>query len=243
MENKAFTLIELLVVVSIIVLMTALTLPNYRLGDNQLAIQRSAHKTSQDLRRAQEFAISVKELNGSVPDGYGVYFDLDQPDRYVMFADLNGDQVYSGLNEKAEEIILEGNVTLDSLNPIAADNSLNVFFAPPNPTISFLPNAATAIINIEVQGSSVSIPQYNYNYTGWVYGLFTPRAGCDISNAINECPSSFPAIAADPATVYDQSRAGTRSAQSAIYQKNTTQVLVPLTQTIQVNKAGLINVE
>ena len=89
MENKAFTLIELLVVVSIIVLITALTLPNYRLGDNQLAIQRSSHKVS--------------------------------------------------------------------LTPIAPDNSLNVFFAPPNPTISFLPNAATATINIKVAASQKNI--------------------------------------------------------------------------------------
>ena len=118
--SKAFTLIELLVVVSIIVLMTALTLPNYRSGDNQLAIQRSAHKVSQDLRRAQEFGISVKEFNGSVPGGYGIYFDLDEPDRYIMFADLNGDQTYSGSN------------------------------VPPDPTIQFLPDATVATINIKV---------------------------------------------------------------------------------------------
>ena len=157
MENKAFTLIELLVVVSIIVLITALTLPNYRLGDNQLAIKRSPHKVSQDLRRAQEFAISVKDFNGSVPNGYGLYFDLDQPDRYLVFADLDGDHVYSSPSEKSEEIILEGNVTLGSLTPIAPDNSLNVFFAPPNPTISFLPNAATATINIKVAASQKNI--------------------------------------------------------------------------------------
>jgi len=148
--SKAFTLIELLVVISIIVLMTALILPNYRLGDNQLVIQRSAHKISQDLRRAQEFAISVKDFNGSLPGGYGIYFDLDQSDRYIMFADLNGDQTYSGSNEKAEEIILEGNVTLFSLSPMAPGNSLNIFFAPPDPIIKFLPDAATATINIKV---------------------------------------------------------------------------------------------
>jgi len=148
--SKAFTLIELLVVVSIIVLMTALTLPNYRSGDNQLAIQRSAHKVSQDLRRAQEFGISVKEFNGSVPGGYGIYFDLDEPDRYIMFADLNGDQTYSGSNEKAEEIIFEGNVILDSLNPVTLQASLTVFFVPPDPTIQFLPDATVATINIKV---------------------------------------------------------------------------------------------
>lgn len=150
MNDRAFTLIELLVVTSIILLLTALILPNYRLGDSHLAVQRSAHKISQDLRRAQEFAISVKVFGGMVPGGYGIYFDLDQLDRYVMFADLDSDQEYSGVNEKVEETILEGNVTLFSLSPIASGNSLNVFFAPPHPTTQFLPDAATAIINVRV---------------------------------------------------------------------------------------------
>ncbi len=150
MENKAFTLIELLVVVAIIMLMTILILPNYRLGDNQLVIQRSAHKISQDLRRAQEFAISVKEFNGSVPQGYGIYFDLDERDRYIMFADLNGDQAYSGSGEKAEEITLEGHAALYSLSPVTSGSSLTVFFVPPDPTIYFLPDANIAVINIQV---------------------------------------------------------------------------------------------
>lgn len=149
--SKAFTLIELLVVISIIVLITALTLPNYRLGNNQLALQRSAHKIVQDLRRTLEFAISVKEFNGIIPSGYGVYFDLDQPDRYVIFADLDGDQAYSGANEKVEEIILEGNVVLYSLTPVSPGSSLAVFFAPPDPTVQFLPDAVLAVINIKIE--------------------------------------------------------------------------------------------
>ena len=82
--SKAFTLIELLVVVSIIVLMTALTLPNYRLGDKQLALQRSAHRMAQNLRMAQGYAISAKEFNGTAPLGYGAYFDLTKPTAYIL---------------------------------------------------------------------------------------------------------------------------------------------------------------
>ncbi|MFH1423495.1 MAG: prepilin-type N-terminal cleavage/methylation domain-containing protein [Candidatus Nealsonbacteria bacterium] len=144
LECRGFTLLELLVVVSIIVLMTAFTLPNHRSGDNQLALQRSAHKISQDLRRAQGFAISVKDFNGSTPGGYGIYFDLDENDRYIMFADLDGDQTYSGINEKAEEILLEGEIRL-------VGSSLTVFFTPPNPNVYFFPDAAIATINIGVE--------------------------------------------------------------------------------------------
>lgn len=155
--SKAFTLIELLVVTGIIILLTALTLPNYRQGDDQLALQRSAHKMAQSLRMAQEYAISVKDFNGGAPGGYGIFFDLDQPDRYIMFADLDGNQIYSTPDEKAEEIIIEGNVSLDALNPVGQENSLNIFFAPPDPTIYFFPDAAFAAINIKVQDSQKSI--------------------------------------------------------------------------------------
>lgn len=147
--SKAFTIIELLVVVSIIVLITALTLPNYRQNDNQLAIQRSAHKISQDLRRAQEFAIAAKEFNGSIPGGYGVYFDLNQADRYIIFADLDGDHKYDS-NEKEEEIVFESSVVLNSLSPVDR-GSLNIFFVPPDPVIQFFPDAATASINIKAE--------------------------------------------------------------------------------------------
>lgn len=150
-NGAGFTLIELLVVVSIIVLMTALTLPNYRSGDNQLVLQRSAHKIAQDLRRAQEFAISAKEFNGSMPGGYGIYFDSGQSDRYIMFADFNSDQIYSDSGEKVEEIILEGNIILD------LTSSVTVFFAPPDPTVYFFPDTATAVINIKVEALQKTI--------------------------------------------------------------------------------------
>jgi len=141
--SKAFTIIELLVAVSIIVLMTALTLSNYRLGNNQLAIQRSAHRIAQNLRTAQEYAISAKEFNGSMPYGYGIFFDPGQPQKYILFADLDNNKIYSNTNEKVEEISLESGVTLD------ITSSVTVFFAPPDPTISFFPEAASATIDIK----------------------------------------------------------------------------------------------
>ena len=149
--SKAFTLIELLVVVSIIVLMTALTLPNYRLGDKQLALQRSAHRMAQNLRMAQGYAISAKEFNGTAPLGYGAYFDLTKPTAYILFADVDGNQAYSGTNEKVEEISLETSVVLVNLVPATPQSSLTILFVPPDPTIYFSPDAASAVINIKVE--------------------------------------------------------------------------------------------
>ncbi|MDO8669067.1 MAG: type II secretion system protein, partial [Candidatus Buchananbacteria bacterium] len=59
--KKGFTLIELLVVVAVITALTAVVLPSFRSGDNQLALQRSASKLAQDLRRVQGMAVSAQE--------------------------------------------------------------------------------------------------------------------------------------------------------------------------------------
>jgi prepilin-type N-terminal cleavage/methylation domain-containing protein len=88
--SKGFTLVELLAVISIIVLLTSITLPNYRTGDQNMSLERSAHKLSLDLRRAQGMAVSVSSFEGEYPFGYGIYFNLNQSDSYIIFADLDG---------------------------------------------------------------------------------------------------------------------------------------------------------
>jgi len=148
--NKGFTLIELLVVTGIIVLFTALILPNYRAGDQQLVLQRAAYKLAQDLRRAQEMALSSQKFDGEVPAGYGIYLNKNQPNQYILFADLNGDQRYSGSSEKVEEIALEGIVVISDLSP-KLTSALTIVFVPPDPSVAFYPDAVTASITVAIK--------------------------------------------------------------------------------------------
>ena len=241
--SKAFTLIELLVVISIIVLITALTLPNYRSGNNQLALQRSAHRLSQDLRRAQEFAISAKEFNGDMPGGYGVYFDLNQPEKYILFADIDGVPGYSGINEKVEEISLENNLALISLTPMTPQSSLTVFFTPPRPTTAFTPAALSVSIILGIKGTDLHT--YTYVFNGIYGGHFGDRAVCDtaILKYHQECPESgFPASASDPAIVYDWWLAIFNIKVSWGFEKQD-KFTTGLQKTVEVNYAGLIAVD
>lgn len=152
---KGFTLIELVVVVAIIAFFSALILPNYRMGDSQLSLQRTAHKMAQDLRRTQELSISAKEFGGEVPYGYGIYFDINQARKYIVFADVDGDQTYSGLNEKVEEPSFEANVIIKELDPKAAGAYLTILFVPPNPTVIFFPDSETSTITLETETAEV----------------------------------------------------------------------------------------
>ena len=140
--KKGFTMIELLVVIGIIVIFTGILLPNYRSGNRNLALQRSVHKLSQDIRRAQGFAISAKEFNGQSPDGYGVYFDSNNPTKYIIFADLNNDDLYSGPSELVETVNMETQVSIKSIYP-NINSTLTIFFSPPDPTVIFTPNSTS----------------------------------------------------------------------------------------------------
>ncbi|MEK7503364.1 MAG: hypothetical protein AAB577_00015 [Patescibacteria group bacterium] len=133
-SGGGFTLIELIVITAIIALFTALTLPNYRGGSQQLTLQRSAHKLAQDFRMAEELALSSQKFGDVTPQGYGIYFNKNQPNQYVLFADLNGDRRYSGVSEKAEQIYLETGVVIDTLTPGTAD-ALTIVFVPPDPQV------------------------------------------------------------------------------------------------------------
>lgn len=241
--SKAFTLIELLVVVSIIVLITALTLPNYRFGDKQLALQRSAHKVAQSLRMAQEYAISAKDFNGTMPSGYGIYFALNQPTAYVLFADLDGNRAYSGINEKVEEISLESNIIFSDLVSGTSQSSLSIVFIPPDPTIIFNPDSSLSVITLAASGAETLATQYTYNSVFSTWDWVSPRADCDTSDNNIDCPGSFSALESDPPYVYDWYKLLLILNFSRAFEKQASQGVAALEKSVEVNKAGLISVQ
>ena len=123
--NKGFTLIEILVVLSIISLLTILTFTQYRTGQKSFALQRAAHQMAQDIRRAQEMAMSAKEcfpeicgeIESIIPDGYGVYFETGLTN-YDLYADRNSNERYDGSDSIVEEDIeLEKGIYIEDVSP------------------------------------------------------------------------------------------------------------------------------
>src|SRR3989344_902452 len=98
--SRGFTLPELLISVFIIVIMTAIVLPNWHAGETTLALDRAAHKLGQDIRKATELAQRAQALTPpltfapGIISGYGMYFSISTPSSYILYAECEGNGDY-----------------------------------------------------------------------------------------------------------------------------------------------------
>ncbi len=144
--KKGFTLVEVLVVIAIIAIVLMVTLVSYRVGNQRLALKRAVHKLSQDIRKAQEMAMSTREFQGSIPQGgYGLILStvaqsgLDFPHLYIIStygSDNNPDT-------ETERITLEKGIKVNKIYSISSSTETEVSdiffnFIPPMPRTCIL---------------------------------------------------------------------------------------------------------
>jgi len=128
-NKKGFTLIETLVVISIIIIISAFMVPNFRENETGTTLIRVAQQVVQDIREAQNMSLSSKEYNGNVYEYYGVYFDKQSlPSSYYIFASENS--VYNS-GEEIKTKQLEKNITIDSIKVGSEKSSVDIAFNPP----------------------------------------------------------------------------------------------------------------
>lgn len=177
--QKGFTLIELLVVTGIIILLSALIFPNYRAGGQQLALQRSAHKLAQDIRRAQEMSMSAKECPidkcggppAIIPPRYGIEFRRDR-DHYILFADINDNGTYQpppGPDREIERIYFERRVRIQRLFTPASQTTVWVAFKPPDPLTTIRDLGERSILRIQLINVNNQTKIISLNRAGLIY--------------------------------------------------------------------------
>ena len=147
-SEKGFTLVELLVSLFVIALITALFLANYRSGQREREVIATGEKLVNGLREVQNMTIHRVNLTES-DSGYGAYFNLSAPDRYLIFKDANNDRLYQA-GELTRTVMLGGETKLESIAPAGVSGQLEIFFLAPNPTLyingASTPAAAASII-------------------------------------------------------------------------------------------------
>jgi type II secretory pathway pseudopilin PulG len=158
--SKSFTLIEVLVTTSIVLILTILVFPDFRTANSSFALQRSAYKLVQDLRRVEEMSMSAKSTPSSFGSelfpqgGYGVYLQ-EATGTYSIFADCNNNismdesgfafscKQATEINpfpEKMEQILMERSITVKSIYNSGVERpSINLVFFPPDPIVKVYP--------------------------------------------------------------------------------------------------------
>lgn len=148
--KKGFTIIELLVSLGIFIVVTAMVVTNFRGGSRSDELKIAAETIASNLRRVQNMALAGELIDGvTPPGGYGIYFNLATSDRYILFADKNGNRAYD-VNEALPDgtIILAKNIRLSDVLPAAAST---VIFKPPKPTIYINGDTADNVITVTIK--------------------------------------------------------------------------------------------
>jgi len=182
--NKGFTLLELTVVIAIIILLSGIVLTNYRVGEREYALLRSAYKLAQDLRQVEKMATASETLpsaifpsdkdNGGFPKGgYGIFFQ-NNSNSYILFADCDGDKEYDETGaalscaeatsdtpypEGIKELFLEEKIKISNLYP---SSPFSITFFPPDPVIEIKSgglsyNSATITLTYDGEIKTVKI--------------------------------------------------------------------------------------
>ncbi|MEK7480999.1 MAG: type II secretion system protein [Patescibacteria group bacterium] len=141
--QKGFTMFELTITISIMVMVAALVLVNFPQYNRRVAMGRAAQEISLTLRKAQARALAVQKFvaTGQFPQGYGVFFTRASDKEYILFADLDENNLYTA-GEAVETIALPTPLLISNLlakektaSPGTSLHELHIVFYRPDPVI------------------------------------------------------------------------------------------------------------
>jgi prepilin-type N-terminal cleavage/methylation domain-containing protein len=139
-SEKGFTLVEVLTSIFIILLLSTMVFVMNRQTNKQFALLRSANKLAQDIRRAQQMAMTTSACPGGIScKGYGIYL-ITGSLNYVLYADVDAGlgfgNEYHDAGDADDPIDLESGVSIKSVTP----SPLSINFKPPDPTTKISSN-------------------------------------------------------------------------------------------------------
>ncbi len=169
-NSKGFTIIELIIVIGLITILPTVVISNFSQIKMQFALSRTVYKFAQDLRVAQDLALSSKPYTDSFGQsqpvaGYGIYLDARMANqlgnkKYITYADKEEAGFSDSQYTLSDYIVSEFDISLQEPGIIIKEtnnpsgNFASINFSPPNPstTITSLPqnqNALEVIFAVE----------------------------------------------------------------------------------------------
>ena len=164
--KAGFTLIEMIRSISLIVIITAIFIANYRSSDKRSDLIMTAQKLVADIHAAQNNTLGLIKYGNEVPPGgWGIHFDKSDPLKYIMFADLDrpasteppdiypadaGFMSYASttegdINNGARIVELPQGISIIDLETGNDDSNIaNVSFLPPDPKTNIFNGISTS---------------------------------------------------------------------------------------------------
>jgi hypothetical protein len=170
-----------MVVLAIMTILTAIFLFQQQKFDSSTLLRTLGYSIALSLRQAQLYGSSVRQFDTTANGfqySYGVYFN-NSTTQYTLFADVNGDKIYSGSGENVQTFTLSSGYTITKVCGILSDGtsqscipansgtgsgtnigSLTIFFKRPDPDAQFSATNTLGVNNgetycaayIQVQG-------------------------------------------------------------------------------------------
>jgi len=166
-----FSLPEVIISLSIIVMITAIFLSNYRDAEKRSDLSLSAQNLVSDIHLAQSYALGLAEYAGEVPSGgWGLHFDsaTSSADRYIIFADINANQRYDVGEEDPDSggrtMYFSKTTKIKGFNSVTSP--LDITFLPPDPITTIYGGSGTStvadIILTEIVNNTEKSIQINF---------------------------------------------------------------------------------
>lgn len=147
--RQGFTLVELLIVITIMTIIILTTIFNYPGFSKKTAVESASQEIALALRKAQSYAMGVRDAGGDIFPPYGIHFDILDNDSYILFADTNpsgsppGNNFYEAGDLDVEESDFSGPVVISDLCvsdfldfsiPDCTVSIIDVVFSRPDPS-------------------------------------------------------------------------------------------------------------
>ena len=152
--RQGFTLIELLIVIAVIGTISSMLVVNWRKNEKQYQLQRATQEIVQNIRKAQDMALNSYKHEEGFPTNYGIYFDKNDENSYIIFGDMNNTYTYQGdpPDMRVDDISIETGIEIDSLS--SGNQDLHITFSLPDGFTNIKPTANSAIIVIKKTGKT-----------------------------------------------------------------------------------------
>lgn len=145
LNQRGFTLLEMVVSITIIASISGLFLANISSYRTAGDLNSAALKLATDIRELQLNALSLKEMDGSVPaGGWGLYVRRQSPNNtfYIRFVDNDQGRDYDPSELVSQNFLPAGVIITEVILNGSARTSGLVFFTPPDPTTTICRNSA-----------------------------------------------------------------------------------------------------